>query len=140
MKKIIFLIVLIILIQSCQNKQRYENEDLLFRYIDGFQKEKIHDAEYNLITLRSKNICASCYSLSLDTLLKTIIDTNSIIPLYVLFDEEMMFIKSKIIYGNKVNCLYSGDVDLDEYGIEKAYPYRFYIYKSKIINWGKIHR
>ncbi len=140
MKKTIFLIFVTLIIQACQNKQRYENEDLLFRYLDGFQKEKIHDIEYNLITLRSKNLCASCYSLSLDTLLKTIVDSNSTKPLYVLFDEEMLFIKSKIRYGNKVNCLFSGDVDLDKYGIEKAYPYRFYIKSEKIINWEKIHR
>jgi hypothetical protein len=139
-KKACFLFLLFILLCSCNRKQKYENEDLLFRYIDEFHKAEIEDVEYNLITVRTRNICATCYEVSIDTLIKNIVDSNSVLPLYILFDEEKMHKKNSVIYNGKIIALKSGETDLDRYGIEKAYPNRFHVFKGKIVSWEKIYR
>ncbi|MDY0143921.1 MAG: hypothetical protein RBR97_18725 [Bacteroidales bacterium] len=136
MKKLSVCIILFLLFQSC--KQKYENEDLLFRYIKEHQKEQVIEKEYNLLTLRSYNRCATCYTFNLDTVLKSIIDSNFTIQLYVLFDDKMMFSKYKKSKENKLECLFSENTDLDKYGIDKAYPTIFHIKNEKILNWKKI--
>lgn len=142
-KQIVIFITSLFLFISCNNKSlenKYENEDLLFKYLENHQKNNIDEDEYSLLIMRSKFICASCYHFNLDTLLQIIIDTNQIKPLFVLFDEEKLYLSKKEFYRNKINTLFSQNDDLESYGIMNSYPYFFHIKDKKIIRWQKILR
>lgn len=145
MKKLQYfsLLFALIIFYSCnriKNETKYKYADLLFRYINEVQKNKIKDNDYSMLILRSKYQCNSCYRISIDSALNIAINKTNNRPLYVLFDEDILYNKESKKYGDKINCLFDDKTKLDAYGLTNSYPLLFHIEKNCLKEFDKIIR
>ncbi len=139
-KLLAFFGAIIINIASCNRASDYINEDLLFRYIDDHQKNRINEKDYNLVFLCTKNLCSSCYKISLGSVYHTIIDTSNTIPLYFIFDDVEFSIEMAKKFPSKAHHLVDINTSFDQYGITNVNPLYFHIRDNSVLNWKKIRR
>lgn len=98
------------------------------------------DNEYKLVFLCSKNLCSSCYKISLDSVYHAVIDTSNSIPLYFVFDDVEFSIEMASKFHSKAHHLVDDKTPLDQYGIKNVNPLYFHISDKAILNWRKIKR
>ena len=134
--KICWVLLILISMSSCSNRNKvYEEEELFFKYLETFFDKEIKSQKYQLQVYRTKNLCATCRQIPLDTVLAKSIANKGDMPLYVLFDNEKDLLKAKEKYGNAIQYLCGEDNEMDRYGFPKLEPLLFTIDNKKIVKY-----
>lgn len=143
MKKTIIPFLIFFTWISCNeidNKTNYKNADLFFRYIEEHQPEQILAEEFHFLVFRSKNICNSCYRMTLDSSLSIALSKTNDSLTYVLFDDPEFYLAQRMKYGDRINCLIDEETALDRYGLTDEYPLLFHAKKNSLLAFEKIIR
>jgi hypothetical protein len=142
--KLVNILFITIFLFSCNEKSNnnsYENEDLLLSYISEYQEDRVLEKEYKFLTLKSKNTCKACYTISLDSVVSFVSKENKDLPLYILCDEkEYISILQARYHGKKMCFLYEKSNVMAQYGLDNVYPHLFHIKNNRLFDWEKIMR
>ncbi len=124
---------LLINIVSCQQKSGFENEDLLYIYLNKSVLSNI--SEYYLLTIRTRNICLDCLQPT-DLIIANAKKIHCDLDLYYLFDDPIYANEKKIQFNLNVKRIIIDSPDtLHKYGIHMVHPHLFHIKKGKILDW-----
>ena len=138
-----YIILIICLFFSCSNsynKTEYENPDLLFRYLNDYQKNKINFDDFYFLVMRTHNLCSGCYKITLDSAFNIALSKTDSKPVYVLLDEKSFYMEKIIEPRRKIFFLLDESTDLDKYGLNNTYPLLFHIKDNILIDFTKIIR
>jgi len=136
MKHFSIIVIVTIFVMACNHSAKYQDEDLLFKYIDSYVS--IDDKEYYLFFIRNQIVCKGCIYPS-DTFIEKVVNRKEVTPLFLIIDDaiEAKRIDSVFNINHRFTIRTDSRENLHPYGLHQVHPHLFHIKNNRLLNWER---